>query len=255
MSNEPLIKGGYVLKPRCEQNSEISHAPPQVRELWNWLILEANHTPGKSSGRMIERGQCVRSYKDIQEGLCWYKGFHKQMYSTSAIENALKWLKKRKMIYKQSTTRGLIITICNYDLYQNPKHYENHTESYFESHSGATMMPNHKQELKKNKKKELIYSSFFDDFWLSGNWVKSGKKDALKSFNKSVKDENDWLNIQKARDNYANHLKLNPWKKAQNGRTWFNNWNDWINWEEENNQESIDWEKIEMSREDYYDQN
>ena len=37
------------------------------------------------------------------------------------------------MITKMKTTRGLIITICNYDYYQNPKNYEAHTKAHTES--------------------------------------------------------------------------------------------------------------------------
>ena len=61
------------------------------------------------------------------------------------------------MVTTRRTTRGLIITICNYDFYQNPKNYESQAESQMESQTSATIAPDHKQELKNdniNKRKK-----------------------------------------------------------------------------------------------------
>jgi hypothetical protein len=60
---------------------------------------------------------------------------------------------------------------------------------------------------------------------------KDGKKQAEKFFRSSVKTEEDWLNINKALDNYLkteNVVKGNL-QYVKNGSTWFNNWEDWIN--------------------------
>ncbi len=62
------IDGGYYIKARCIQNSEIAIMPPYIREIWDWLLKEANHTDGKSNGSNIKRGQLVRTFRDIQEG-------------------------------------------------------------------------------------------------------------------------------------------------------------------------------------------
>jgi len=111
MGNEAVIKGGYYIKARCIQNSEIAHAPPHVREIWDWLLKEANHTDKKVSGIIIKRGQCFRSYKDIQEGLHWMVGWRKHKYSKNQCEIAMKWLTKRQMIHTAKTTRGMITHI------------------------------------------------------------------------------------------------------------------------------------------------
>lgn len=137
------------MKARCIQNSSIAHAPPHVREIWDWLLKEANHQEGKSHGRRIGRGQCVRRYADIIEGLSWHVGFRKQSYTKWQCEMAMKWLTKEQMVTKKKTTRGLIITICNYDYYQNPANYESHKES----HNKATMKPQTPATINKNGKK------------------------------------------------------------------------------------------------------
>lgn len=61
---------------------------------------------------------------------------------------------------------------------------------------------------------------------------KDGKKAALKSFNASVKTLADLARIKKALANYCGHLQRHPQKPVKNGSTWFNNWEDWVMWEE-----------------------
>lgn len=120
----PKITGGYYLKARSIQNSKIAHAPPHVREIWDWLIKEANHKDNKCNGLIIKRGQCLRSYKDIQEGLHWMIGWRKMKYKKTDCETTMKWLKAHAMITTKKTTYGMLITILNYDRYQTPENYE-----------------------------------------------------------------------------------------------------------------------------------
>lgn len=141
-----MIKGGYYIKARKIQESEIAHAPPFVRELWDWLLREVNH----KSNHVCERGETVRRYKDILDGLCWYAGYRKMSYSVHDCENGLKWLTKRNMITTAKTTRGMIIKVDKYDFYQDPKNYESQTESRNE----ARVKPQSSHTINKNEKKE-----------------------------------------------------------------------------------------------------
>ena len=54
-----------------------------------------------------------------------------------------------------------------------------------------------------------------------------GKKEALRHFNASVKTGQDFIDINKALDNYVISDKV---KRGfiQNGSTWFNNWRDYV---------------------------
>lgn len=127
MSNSTaLIPGGYYIVPRWRL--EIRSASPVTREIYDYLLAQANYEDRESNGRTIKRGQCVRTYEDIQEGLVWYIGYRKMKYSKDQIENALKWLRKHEMIATEKTTRGMIITLVNYDFYQTPANYENHRQ-------------------------------------------------------------------------------------------------------------------------------
>ena len=123
------IKGGYYIKARCIQDSEISIMPPYIREIWDWLLKEANHSDNKSNGLNIKRGQLIRTFKDIQEGLHWMIGWRKMTYQNWQCENAMKFLRERSMITTMKTTRGMLITICKYSLYQDPKNYESNSKA------------------------------------------------------------------------------------------------------------------------------
>ena len=77
------------------------------------------------------------------------------------------------------------------------------------------------------------YENVFDLLW-SKYPNKDGKKEALKHFHSSVKTQQDVGDVQKALDNYLNHLELNgtSGKFVKNGSTFFNNWRDWVDWKE-----------------------
>lgn len=141
-----MIPGGYYLKARKAKTSWIARTSPCIREIWDWLISEANH----EDNGVCKRGQLVRSYADIQEGLAWFVGYRKMTYSKWDCERALKALTKECMVATSKTTRGLLITICNYDTYQNPANYERHTED----HNDATRTPQTPDRVNKNDKNE-----------------------------------------------------------------------------------------------------
>ena len=150
-----MIEGGYVLHARKIQSSEISYKPPHFREIFNWLYRNANY----KDRHRLKRGQLLCTYKEILEGLSWYVGGRKGMYSKSQCQSALKYLKRTTMITTTKTTRGMIVTICNYDYYQDSHNYENHTrtteKSTREPHENHTL---YKKECKNVKNEKNKYS-------------------------------------------------------------------------------------------------
>ncbi len=74
-----------------------------------------------------------------------------------------------------------------------------------------------------------LYPELFDKLW-EAYPSKDGKRDALKHFKATVRNDVDCNNIEIALDNYINHLKSNDWKRPKNGSTWFNGWQDWVEW-------------------------
>lgn len=62
--------------------------------------------------------------------------------------------------------------------------------------------------------------------------AKDGRKEAEKHFNATVKTDATLTEITTALENYLGHLARNDWRRAKSGKTWFNNWRDWVNWVE-----------------------
>lgn len=79
----------------------------------------------------------------------------------------------------------------------------------------------------------IEYESEFESLW-SRYPRKDSKKQAFKHFRASVKTPSDLEGIQQALSNYLRHLEINRTEARyiKNGDTWFNNWRDWLNWEE-----------------------
>lgn len=83
---------------------------------------------------------------------------------------------------------------------------------------------------KSSQVKESLYNAnLFETLW-NKYPKKDGKKQALKHFKVSVKTEQHEKDIDKALDNYINHITKNKieYQFIKNGATWFNNWEDWI---------------------------
>lgn len=115
-----MIEGGFYIKARKIMNSEIMKKPPAVRELWDHLIMKAQHADFIS----LKRGQLYTSIPEIREDLSWFIGYRKETYSEKQMRGAMKVLTEGGMITKRKATHGMLVTICNYELYQGVKNYE-----------------------------------------------------------------------------------------------------------------------------------
>ncbi len=122
---EGYIHEGYYIMARKE--SWIDHQPPYTREIFRYFIRMATHADSKEG--KIKRGQLLCTYSGIIEALSWYVGYRKMTYKKHQCENATKQLKKAAMIATKRTTRGMIVTVCNYGTYQTPQNYESHSHS------------------------------------------------------------------------------------------------------------------------------
>ena len=77
------------------------------------------------------------------------------------------------------------------------------------------------------------YDEKFEELW--GKYPsKDGKKEAIRHFKATVKNDDDFSRCSRGLENYLKHLALpqNSFKNPKNGKTWFNNWQDWENWQE-----------------------
>jgi uncharacterized phage protein (TIGR02220 family) len=119
-----MIRGGYIIQPRIIEKSWVANASPVVRETWQWLLRKAKYADEKYDGFILKRGQVFTSYKEIRDSLSWRVGYRLKRYSENQMKHCMKLLREQSMIELVSQPRGNLITICNYELYQNPKNYE-----------------------------------------------------------------------------------------------------------------------------------
>ena len=205
------IDGGYYIKARCIQNSEIAIMPPYIREIWDWLLKEANHSEKKVNGSVIKRGQLVRTFKDIQEGLHWMIGWRKMTYKKWQCENAMKFLRERSMITTTKTTRGMLIDIDKYSYYQDPKNYENNRKADRRATDNKQTTDTINKNVKNDKNVNSTYSLF--DFWNSLKIIvhkdikgKVGNR-TFKGCLEQALDDNTEETIREAMQNYKTILE------------------------------------------------
>jgi hypothetical protein len=118
------IRAGYYLKARCIEQSDIAHAPPHAREVFDYFLRKAFW----KDGDQLKRGQLLTNYKAIQDDLRWYVGNRPMRYKRHEIETAVKLLARTGAVTTARTTRGMIVTVCKYSFYQSQENYENHSE-------------------------------------------------------------------------------------------------------------------------------
>lgn len=160
------ISGGYYIKARAIQHSTIMKTPPCTRELWDFFLLHACFSPKKYNGKTLERGQLFISIDEIRKALSWQIGARRESYTRDQMKTSLKTLRSHLMITTTKTPSGIIITICNYDYYQNPKNYETTNETTNDnptkpprSHQATAITPaniSDSEPLKKEKKERII---------------------------------------------------------------------------------------------------
>jgi len=164
------ISGGYLLKARCIQNGKIANQPPYMREIWDWLLRNANFSTSRWNGFNIERGQLWTTYQIIRNGLKWHIGWRTEYYTANQVKKAMKFLRDEGMIETKKVPGGVLVTIINYGKYQDPKNYES-TANKLDENSNGEPTENQsrssnirKKEYEQENNKEKLYSEFLDQF-------------------------------------------------------------------------------------------
>ncbi len=136
------IPGGYVLVARKLFMGDLMNKPPLYFKLWVWMLDRANW----KNRDKLRRGQFVATIAEMQEAMSYRIGYRKVTPTKDEIRSAYEAFAKATMITTAKTTRGMIITVCNYELYQNPKNYEPHSEAHNETPAKPTVTPHDTEE-------------------------------------------------------------------------------------------------------------
>lgn len=149
------ICGGYILLSRKLIESEIMRKPPLYLKVWVWMLLQAFHT----QKNQINRGQFRTSIPEIREAMSYYVGYRKVTPSKKEIFGILEWLRspcegndKGTTIVTTKVIHGMVVTIENYDHYQNPKNYEGNGGGNDEIPTAGEVGEQYKEECKEYKK-------------------------------------------------------------------------------------------------------
>jgi len=147
----PRLPGGFWLKPRAWREELIGHMCPAFREILDYLVEHASFRDFRTHGRLVRRGSLLTSYAKIADALHWFIGYRQVSYSSTQIKNALKFLRREGLITIAKTTRLMHITICDYELHQNPRSYEHYDEDYAERQNEAEPQPHDRRRTESHR--------------------------------------------------------------------------------------------------------
>ena len=159
---------GYILISKGIIDSDIWHKPPMYLKVWLYLLIKAMY----ANDGHLKRGQLFVSIPEIIEACSYFKGFEKVTPSKKEVYAVIEYLRrtdegdnegdmKVPMIVTTKVTHGMLVTICNYNKYQDPKSYEGNNEGNSErdmkgnthGHDGNNI----KNEYKEKKKEKDFY--------------------------------------------------------------------------------------------------
>lgn len=226
---------GYILESKTVLESDIWAMPPLYFKVWNYLLLKAQF---QDHGN-LKRGQLFTTINEIREACSYYVGYRKVLPTRKEIYGIIEWLRKPHeretetetkgtMIATTKVTHGIIVTICNYNKYQDKHNYESNGESNNEGTTNGNRKGNkgnniikeykeinNKEKKKPSKEKEKIPPTvdevkaycterdngidpeYFVDYYAARNWIlTNGKK--MQDWKAAVRT---WEHRRKEREN------------------------------------------------------
>lgn len=130
------MQEGFIVLSRKIVESELFSKPPLYLKVWVYLLTRAQYQDYKG----LKRGQLFVSIPELQDACTHYIGNRKVKPSKDQIFNILEYFRKQPesnaesnenqpMITTAKTTRGLIVNIEKYSLYQDFSNYEANAET------------------------------------------------------------------------------------------------------------------------------
>lgn len=113
------IPGGFILLSRKLLKSGIMEESPLHLKLWVWILMQASF---RDHGN-LKRGQLFTSYKKMQKAMSRKIGWRTEKPTENAIREVMKFFMKNVMIHRMKVQHGTIVTVLNYDHYQDMRNY------------------------------------------------------------------------------------------------------------------------------------
>lgn len=198
----------------------------------NWVPLDKGAVKYLPHGRAYTKLEALFSYRvDIdnstEKSLSWYS---KQWgWSRNKVRSFTEDLRTGEghLMDRKGTSKGQAIFLKINNLGDKKDRKRTEEGQVKDSKRTASNKPNPKPEPKPREKQEIFS---FEEIWKKYP-NRDGRKQAEKSFNASVKTGQDWRDINTALENYLGSKNVLK-GFIKNGSTWFNNWRDWVDWNE-----------------------
>lgn len=145
----PVVDGGFIILARKMFEGNLMDKPDLWVKLWLWMIFKANF---KDHGK-LKRGQLLTSIKEMQDAVSYKVGYRKKRPTVGQIRSAYEAFTNNNMVSVAKTTRGMIVTVLNYDKYQTLDNYEQHTEQHSGEQTNNTVTTHDKGSQGKSSKK------------------------------------------------------------------------------------------------------
>jgi len=130
-------------------DSELMKKPPLYSKLFLWMLGQASFKDTKK----LKRGEFITTIAEMREAMSHYVGYRKEVPTVKQIRNIYEGLTKGNTIGTTKGTKGLKITILNYEYYQNANNYEGHNERAHGGH--AKVITGGSIPIKEKEKKEI----------------------------------------------------------------------------------------------------
>lgn len=179
--------------------------------VWNFLYQNAFWEDGERNFNgqvyLLKRGQIIISMRFLAKGFCM---------SEKGARMVIQKLEKLKMVATKGMSKGTIITICNYEIYQASKKTEGEQKGEHRASTGRAADANNKKE-----SKEVINNiDDFEEFWKLYGKVGSRKRAEI-LYQKITKGGVAHETIIRGVGRYEIYTRANAaWYKKQNATTW-----------------------------------
>lgn len=136
-----LYDGATIWARQTISSDIFCQKPHSWFKIWFYIVNRAYHTDFKQ----LKRGQCFLKYEWVEESCA---------VSRNEVDHCIRWLKSASMLATQKATRGFIVTVFNYNLFQDLNSYKSDTKSDDSGDTKATEKRHKSDTIQKNDKNE-----------------------------------------------------------------------------------------------------
>lgn len=111
MSDKKLNEGATIWARQTVDSEIFYYKPDKWFKIWFYIVNKVNH----KDTRLFKRGTNLITYREIREATKATK---------NQIDKFIRWAKETTMIETRKTTRGMVVTVKNYNTYQDLSNYE-----------------------------------------------------------------------------------------------------------------------------------